>query len=165
MGDNNGILYSHSSVDMPRRDGIQNRRLLNSATNSNCGQFDDTPITTKQCEAISVQCENGMVCAGGGRTATSVGKQSMRRRGQRPARTVKLAGVAVCDCVVKYAGKSKDSTGRDHRVSSSILGHQLAMVGRSTSLRCGGTHESSAKQRRWARRASEVRVARVEKII
>src|SRR6266852_9756993 len=112
---------------------------------------------------VSTVCEGTTKggCAGGGRTTTSVGKQNMRRRGQRPARTVKLAGVAACDCVVKYAGKSKDSTGRDHRVSSSISGHQLAMVARSASLRSGGTHESRAKRRRRVRRASEVRVARV----
>jgi hypothetical protein len=45
------------------------------------------------------------------------------------AKTDKLAGVAR-GCVVKYAGRSKASTGRDHRESSSISGHQWAMVAR-----------------------------------
>jgi hypothetical protein len=80
------------------------------------------------------------------------------------ARTVKSSGVRL-RCEVCRQVERLNATRRDHRVSSSILGHQLAMVARSTSFRSGGMNESSAKRWRWARRASEVRVAREEKII
>ena len=98
--------------------------------------------------------------AGGGRAATSIGRQRRRRRGHWVAKVERQAGVAR-GCVVKYAGKSKTSTGCDQRESSSISGHQHATDARSVSQRSGGTDVSSTKRRRCVRRARGVSVPSV----
>ncbi|KAH9166353.1 hypothetical protein EDB89DRAFT_224338 [Lactarius sanguifluus] len=98
---------------------------------------------------------------GGGSTATSIGRPSRRRREQWAARVARLVGVAR-GWVVKYAGKSKTSTGRDQRDNSSISGHQHATEARSESPRSGGTDASSMKRRRWTRRASGASVESVK---
>src|SRR5712675_1135855 len=101
-------------------------------------------------------------CAGRGRTVTSVGMVSWRRRGQRAARTATLAGVAVRVWAdAKWVDGSNESTGRDHRLRTCILGHQVASVDRSASDRSGGTVASRVKWWRWARRARGARVGRV----